>query len=76
MSKTTEVSSHWTRLSPQAMLQLGLEDMAYVKPVSGQDGATHFAVHTADGTRVADFASLEIAFAACRQNDLEPLSVH
>lgn len=35
-----------------------------------------FALHMADGRRVAVMDDREVAFAAARQHDLEPVSVH
>jgi len=35
-----------------------------------------FALHLADGRRVAVMDDRELAFAAARQHDLEPVSVH
>ena len=54
---------------------LGLEQLAYVKPVM-VDGRTAFAVHAADGTEIAVMPDREVARAAIRQYDLEPVSVH
>ena len=54
---------------------LGLEQLAYVKPVK-VDGRTAFAVHAADGTQIAVMPDREVARAAIRQYDLEPVSVH
>ncbi len=54
---------------------LGLEHLAYVKPVT-VDGQTAFAVHAADGTEIAVMSDREVARAAIRQHDLEPVSVH
>ena len=54
---------------------LGLEQLAYVKPVQ-VDGRTVFAVHAADGTEIAVMPDREVARAAIRQHDLEPVSVH
>ena len=54
---------------------LGLEQFAYVKPVK-VDGRTAFAVHAADGTEIAVMPDREVARAAIRQHDLEPVSVH
>lgn len=76
MTKPESATPNWTQLTPQAMLLLGVQDMAYVKPLVAADGRKSFAVHTADGTRIAEFADIRVAFAACRQHDLEPVSVH
>jgi len=40
------------------------------------DDARFFAVHAADGTRMAIVDDREAAFAGARQYDLEPVSVH
>lgn len=53
----------------------GIQDIAYIRPVT-VDGKTAFAVHAADGTRVAVMTTLALAQATVRQNDVEPLSVH
>jgi hypothetical protein len=62
-------------MSPQDLMALGLEQVAYVKPIV-VDGAAAVAVHAADGTQMAVLASRDLAFAAIRQNNLEPASVH
>jgi len=62
-------------LTPQDFKILGLEQLAYIKPVT-VDGGTAFAIFAADGTEIAVMADREIARAAVRQHDLEPLSVH
>ncbi len=63
------------RLTARDFKTLGLEQLAYVKPVT-VDGEAAFAVYAADGTEIAVMADREIACAAVRQHDLEPLSVH
>ena len=63
------------RISQQELGLLGMEDMAYVKPVI-VDGRRAFAVHAADGTEIGIMAYLEVALAAVRQHDMEPVSVH
>ena len=62
-------------LSPQDFLLLGINDVAYVKK-DRQDGREVVTVHSADGSEITTMANHEIAFAAVRQNGLEPLSVH
>lgn len=63
------------QLTAQDFRALGLEQLAYVKPVT-VDGETAYAVHAADGTEIAVMADRTVACAAIRQHDLEPLSVH
>ncbi len=62
-------------MTQQDLKVLGLEDLAYVKPVT-VGGETVFAVHAADGTEIAVAADRAVALAAIRQHDLEPVSVH
>ena len=63
------------QLSPRELGLLGMNDVAYVKRVV-EDGAETFAVHAADGTRMALLPDRNLAFAVVRQNDMEPVSVH
>ena len=63
------------QISVRDLAILGLQDMAYVKPVTHQD-RTGFAIHAADGSSLAMAETREIAFATVRQNGLEPVSVH
>lgn len=62
-------------MSDHDLASLGLQEVAYVKPVFTRDG-TAYSVHAADGTEIAIMADRDIAFAAIRQNDLRPVSVH
>jgi hypothetical protein len=61
--------------SAQALLAWGLEDVAYVRPTEA-DGKPAYMICAADGAEIAVFDDREVAFAACRQHELEPLSVH
>ena len=63
------------QLSARELGLLGMNDVAYVKPVV-EDGTEVFAVHAADGTRMAVIPNRDLAFAVVRQNDMEPVSVH
>jgi len=63
-------------ITPDALAHLGLEQVAYVKSVTLDDGTPGFAIHAADGHEVAVMANRELAFVTVRQNDLEPVSVH
>ncbi len=53
----------------------GMEDVAYIRFAS-VDGKKGWAIFAADGSAIGVAAERELAFAAARQNDLEPLSVH
>lgn len=63
------------QITPADLAVLGLEWIAYVKPVE-VDGKAAYAIHAADGTEMAIAKSHDSAFATIRQNDLEPVSVH
>jgi len=70
-----EFTSGIKHLSAKELSLLGMDDVAYVKRIV-ENGVEAFAVHAADGTRVAVIANRDLAFAVVRQNDLEPVSVH
>ncbi len=62
-------------LSDRDMAALGLQMVAYVKPVriAGEDV---FAVHAADGTEMAVMGDIRVALEMIRDNDLEAVHVH
>lgn len=62
-------------LSAQDFAAFGVDNLAYVKPVT-LHGSTSFSIHAADGTPLTVMPERTVAFAAVRQNDMEPLSVH
>ncbi len=64
-----------SELSQQDFLLLGINDLAYVKKTL-QDEREVYEIHSADGGTITALASHDIAFAAVRQNGMEPLSVH
>ena len=55
--------------------QWGMPDVAYVRLISAEEGPG-WSIHAADGTHMGMAPSRDIAFAAIRQHELEPLSVH
>lgn len=64
-------------ISKRDLAVLGLHRLAYVKPVQSENDGVRLAIHAADGTRLATMDNRrDIAFAAIRQHDLEPVSVH
>ncbi|HTZ37471.1 MAG TPA: DUF1150 family protein [Stellaceae bacterium] len=63
------------QLTANDLAMLGMQDIAYVKPVV-IDGSAGYAIHAADGTQMAVIPDRELAFAVVRQNELEPVSVH
>ncbi len=63
------------QLSSRELGLLGMEDVAFVKRIV-VDGVAAFAIHAADGTRIAVIPNRDVAFAVVRQHDMEPVSVH
>ncbi len=62
-------------ISTRDFASLGVHDVAFVKPIE-VDGETAYSIHAADGTAMGIVNDRVVAFAAVRQHDLEPLSVH
>ncbi|MCP4330392.1 MAG: DUF1150 family protein [Alphaproteobacteria bacterium] len=73
--KTSSHSPGRHHLSPEKFAVLGLNQLAYVKPIT-VDGRLVFAIHGADGSELAVFEDRETAFVAARRNDFEAVSVH
>lgn len=62
-------------MSAQDLALWGMQDIAYVKRVIVDDAAC-WAIHGADGANIGMAPDRDVAFAAVRQHDLEPVSVH
>jgi hypothetical protein len=62
-------------ISTEQLAQLGLQQIAYVKPVV-VNGTAAFAIHAADGTPMALAAGLDVAMAAILQHEMVPTQVH
>lgn len=76
MNRPGDISTNGaTPMTSSAFLALGAMNVAYIKPVK-VDGLPAYGIHAANGQELAVFGEREVAFAAARQNDLEPVSVH
>jgi hypothetical protein len=62
-------------MSPEQLASLGVSHIAYVKSIQ-VNGAQGFAIHAADGTPMAIAGDRDVALAAIRQHEMQPLSVH
>lgn len=62
-------------LSPADLGRLGLQQVAYVKPVIF-NGAPAFAIHAADGTPMAVAPDQSLACAAIVEHEMVPVLVH
>lgn len=61
-------------MSPQDFALVGMQQLAYIKP-SDVNGVAGFSIHAADGTQIGMAPSRDIAFAAVKQHELEPVSL-
>ncbi len=62
-------------MSERSLAILGLQDVACVTRVV-VDGKHVYSIRAADGTMIDVMDDRDLAFAAVRQYDLEPVSVH
>ena len=62
-------------LTIEQLAQLGVSQVAYVKPVT-VNGEHGFAIHAADGTPMALAGDRDVAMAAILRHEMFPLSVH
>lgn len=62
-------------ISIEQLAQLGLQQIAYVKPVV-VNGTACFAIHAADGTPMAIAGDRDVALAAIRQHEMVATQVH
>ncbi|MEQ8377444.1 DUF1150 domain-containing protein [Parvibaculum sp.] len=81
--------SDFRALTPEKFAEAGMPNIVYVREVLAADLAADlgsevdlpadtplFAVHAANGQRMAVLDNRDAAFAGARQYDLEPVSVH
>ncbi|MBM3600755.1 MAG: DUF1150 family protein [Alphaproteobacteria bacterium] len=71
----TSIQERLKHLSASDLAMLGLNDIAYVKPIIINDQLV-FSIHSADGNQIGMAPDRNTAFAGIRQHELEPLSVH
>ena len=62
-------------ISPQQLAMLGVQQIAYVKPVV-VNGTAAYAIHAADGTPMAIAGERDAALAAIVQHEMVPALVH
>ena len=73
---TPEVSVLLKNLSPKDFLHVGVEQIAYIRPVSVDENGKGFAIHSADGRQITVMDSYSKAVAMVQQHDLHPVTVH
>ena len=62
-------------LEEMMMAMVGLETMAYIKPITEGD-LTNYVVFAADGTKLATFETHESAYYNAVRHNLAPVSLH
>jgi hypothetical protein len=72
---SSAVQSLLKGLSSHDFLTFGMQEIAYIKPITLK-GIAAFAVHAADGTPLSIMDTLNDALLAVKQNDLEAVVVH
>ena len=66
-------------MSPEMFANLGAPDLAYIRPVSvdqGEGQVDAWGIFAANGNQLGVAPQRDLAFAAAVQNDLVPVSVH
>lgn len=65
------------QLSIQDFLNVGLDQVAYIKRLKNEKETTDiFTIHAADGSQISVMNSYDTAMAAIRINDLFAVTVH
>ena len=63
------------QLSDVQFRSLGLQQVAYMRPATTEDGEEGCAIYAADGSRLAVVEDMETAWGAIMQNDMVPASL-
>lgn len=63
------------KLTTEQLAQLGMQQIAYVKPVE-INGTTGFAIHAANGMPMGLAENRDVALAAIVQHEMTPVPVH
>lgn len=75
VSSSIETVFDLRKMTPEQLAQLGVADLAYIKPVV-MNGAAAFAIHAADGSPMAVATERDMAIAAVVQHEMLPALVH
>ena len=71
--KQSETVSLLIELTKQDFLNIGLHQVAYIKPA---DGDQNFTIYAADGSQISVMDSYDNAINIIRVNDLYPVTLH
>ena len=79
------MNTHKDPIPAEALAAFAAPNLVYVREIDSSElskveglpaGLKLFAIHSADGTRVGVVGDRDAAFAAARQHELDPVSVH
>ena len=63
-------------LSSKDFLRIGMDEIAYVRPVNVTgDHKDAYAIYAADGTQLSVLDTMDMAIATLRHNDLVPVTI-
>jgi hypothetical protein len=76
-SHENTVRSMLAGLTPKDFLKIGMDEIAYVRPLAVLGVAKPvYGVYAADGTQLSVLDSMDMAIATMRHNDLLPVTLH
>ena len=77
MNKNNENNNILEQLSNQDFLNIGLDQVAYIKHFKNDlKNQEIFSIHAADGSQISIMNSYDMALDTIRGNDLFPVTVH
>ncbi len=76
MKYDTQAQTQRRPMTDPDFVSYGAQHMAYVRRTEDENGLAYWSIHAADGTQMGAAGSRELALAAIRQHDLEPLNAH
>lgn len=75
-SRPANVQTLLRNLSQKDFRELGVQHIAYIRPVRREENQIAYSIHAADGNLLSVMDSLHEAAIAARLNDLEPVTLH
>ena len=78
MDKSSDIDTSTVikELSLQDFLNVGLNQVAYIRPVSNEDNKeAQYIIYSADGVQISVMDSYDTAIAAIKINDLFPVTL-
>ena len=75
--KSQDVRDILKGLSQQDFLKVGLDQIAYIKPIEvDATDRPAYSICAADGSEIFRMDTIDMALAAVRHNDLHPVTLH